>query len=189
MSLLTRSLLSFTLAISFAGCGQSDTAARVQSSAAGNVRDDIYLSFMLDGDGFSNESFEFEFGTDLRSLNGNYWMAYQDREQTTFRMEGQSGDWSIDINFKISAEALGVYPFEPDDLNSNRDFDFTLRHETVEEPKSEYDGEYISGTFTGTFFRGSIVNQSERTQVTVSDGRFRVNWADGQRNTNKDRWP
>jgi len=154
---------------------------------------------MVDGDGFNDENFEFVFGTDTRSLNVNYWMAYQDREQTTFRMEGQSDDWSIDINFKVNAEALGVYLFEPDDLNSNLDFDFTLRNETMEGRKmyyaqeaslalTEYDGEYISGTFSGTFFRGSITNQAERTQATVSDGRFRVNWAEGQGNTNKDKW-
>lgn len=126
-------------------------------------------------------------------------MAYQDRDQTTFRMEGQSGAWSIEINCKIAAEALGVYPFAPDDLNSNQNFDFTLRTDAEEERRlyyareaslelTDYDGEYISGTFNGTFFRGSLTDQADRTPVTVSDGRFRINWAEGKRSTDKDRW-
>ena len=181
-----------------ASCGGTEAERTGPAPAAEDTRDDIYLSFALDRDGFANETLDFPFRTDTRSRNLNYWMAYKDRDQTTFRMEGRSGLWSVDINFKISAERLGTYPFEPDDLNSNRDVDFTLRPEgeqrrlyyaqnaTLE--LLEHSGDYISGTFSGTFFRGSIVNQEERTQVGVSDGKFRVNWAEGQSSKNKDKW-
>ena len=30
--------------------------------------------------------------------------------------------------------------------------------------------------------------ESHRTYVTISDGAFRVNWAEGQRSKSKDKW-
>lgn len=53
---------------------------------------------------------------------------------------------------------------------------------------TDYDGEYISGTFNGRFFRGSMTNQDDRTYMTLASGDFRVNWAEGQSNTNKAKW-
>ena len=53
---------------------------------------------------------------------------------------------------------------------------------------TDYDGEYIVGAFSGRFFRGSMTNQEDREPVTISDGEFRVNWAEGQSNTNKAKW-
>ena len=183
------------------GCGEPESTSGAVEPPSGSeeVRDDIYLRFTIDGDGFGGEKFEPSFGTDVRSRNVNYWMAYQDREQTVFRMESKSGEWSLDINFKIDAEALGTYEFAPDDLNMNQNFDLTLRHSETEERKSyyaqqatleltDYDGELISGTFSGRFFRGSMTDQDDRTYVTVADGEFRVNWAEGQSSTNKAKW-
>ena len=100
----------------------TDSSASPNESSRGSqeVRNDIYLRFTIDGDGFSSERFNTAFGTDVRARNVNYWMAYQDREQTVFRMETDTGEWELDINFKIDAEALGTYEFEPNDLNMNR---------------------------------------------------------------------
>jgi len=183
------------------GCGGSEAPAGTTepASASAEIRDDIYLHFTIDGDGFSNKRFEPGFGTGTRARNVNYWMASQSREQTTFRMETESGDSRLDINFKIDAEALGTYLFEPDDQNMNMNFELNLRNPEWEERKqyyaqqatlelTDYDGEYISGTFSGRFFRGSMVNQDSRTYVTLSDGEFRVNWAEGQRSADKDKW-
>jgi len=188
------------------GCGQTDSPAvateqtsTTSTSTSAEHRDDIYLRFTINGDGFSNESFEPEFGIDTRARNVNYWMAYKNQEQTTFRMETAGDDSRLDINFKIFAEALGTYTFEPDDLNMNQNFELNLRNTDWAERKqyyaqqatlvlSDYDGEYISGTFSGRFFRGSMVNQEDRSYVTISDGEFRVNWAEGQRSKNKDKW-
>jgi hypothetical protein len=183
------------------GCGGSDAPAATSNpaSSAADVRDDIFLHFTIDGDGFRNEMFEPGFGTDTRARNVNYWMAAKDRQQTTFRMETKAGETELVINFKIAAEALGTYPFEPDDSNMNMNFELTLRNPEWEERKqyyaqqatlelTDYDGEYISGTFSGQFFRGSLANQENRTFVTISDGEFRVNWAQGQRSANKDKW-
>ncbi len=169
------------------------------SNASAGVRDDIYLRFTIDGDGYSNERFEPDFGTGTRARNVNYWMASKRSEQTTFRMETAIGDLKLDINFRIEAEALGTYLFEPDDLNMNQNFELNLRNPEWQERKqyyaqqatlelTDYDGEYISGTFNGRFFRGSLTNQDDRTYVTISDGEFRVNWAEGQRSKNKDKW-
>jgi hypothetical protein len=33
-----------------------------------------------------------------------------------------------------------------------------------------------------------MTNQDDRSYVTISDGAFRVNWADGQRSKDKDKW-
>lgn len=199
--------LARTLVLAVLACGvvsgcreaESNSSAVEQPSGSEEVRDDIYLRFTIDGDGFGSERFELSFGTDLRARNVNYWMAYQDREQTVFRMEAGSGEWSLDINFKIEAEALGTYEFAPDDLNMNQNFDLTLRHSRTEERKAyyaqqatleltDYDGEYISGTFSGRFFRGSMTNQDDRSYMTLANGEFRVNWAEGQRSTNKAKW-
>ena len=182
-------------------CGGSDAPVGVSQAASASVevRDDIYLRFTMEGDGFNSERIAPDFGTDTRARNVNYWMAYQDREQTTFRMETAWGDGRLDINFKINAEALGTYPFEPDDLNMNQNFELNLRNPDWEERKqyyaqqatlvlTDYDGEYISGTFDGRFFRGSMMDQDDRLYVTISDGEFRVNWAEGQSSTKKDRW-
>ncbi len=183
------------------GCGGSDTPDLTGKAAksTAEVRDDIYLRFTIDGDGFSNQKFEPSFGTDTRARNVNYWMGAKNRQQTTFRMEAKAGDIQLDINFKIDAEALGIYPFEPDDSNMNMNFDLNLRKPEWEKRKqyyaqqatlelTDYDGEYISGTFSGRFFRGSLANQDKRSYVTISDGEFRVNWAHGQRSANKDKW-
>ena len=183
------------------GCGGSDSPAATGKAAnsAAEIRDDIYLRFTIDGDGFSNKRIEPDFGIDTRARNVNYWMGAKNREQTTFRMETKLGEMQIVINFKIYAEALGTYPFEPDDTNMNMNFDLNLRKPKWEKGKqyyaqqatlelTDYDGEYISGTFSGRFFRGSTVNQDDRSYVTVSDGEFRVNWAQGQRSANNDKW-
>jgi hypothetical protein len=182
------------------GCGgsESPSEASKSTSPSTDLRDDIYLRFTIDGDGFSSERFEPVFGNDTRARNVNYWMGHKDRELTTFRME-TSGDSRLDINFKIDAEALGTYQFEPDDLNMNQNFDLNLRNPDWEKRRqylaqqatlelNDYDGEYISGTFSGRFFRGSRTNQDDRIYVTISDGEFRVNWAEGQSSKNKDRW-
>jgi hypothetical protein len=169
------------------------------SEAFAEVRGDIYLRFTLDGDGYSEESFEPGFGTDARARNVNYWMASKSSEKTTFRMETAVGDLRLDINFKIEAESLGSYSFAPDDLNMNQNFELNLRNPEWQERKqyyaqqatlelTDYDGEYISGTFSGRFFRGSMSNQDDRSYVTISDGAFRVNWAEGQRSKDKDQW-
>lgn len=200
---LTRPLVMTALLFGLvSGCGGSDSAAAGapdSSSAAAEIRDDIYLRFTIDGDGYSNESFEPGFGTDTRARNVNYWMASKRSEQTTFRMETTLGNLQLDINFKIEAESLGTYSFEPDDLNMNQNFELNLRNPEWKERKqyyaqqatlelTDYDGEYISGTFSGRFFRGSLFNEDERSYVTISDGAFRVNWAEGQRTKNKDKW-
>jgi hypothetical protein len=186
--LLAITALLFGLVV---GCGGSDAIAE--------VRDDIYLRFTIDGDGFSNKSFEPDFATDTRARNVNYWMASKRAEQTTFHMDTTLGDLQLDINFKVQAESLGSYSFEPDKLNMNQNFELNLRNPEWEERKQYYaqqatleltdhDGEYISGTFSGRFFRGSLSNQDDRSYVTISDGAFRVNWAEGQRSKNKDKW-
>jgi len=192
MNKLTRSLAITALLFGLvAGCGGSDAIAE--------VRDDIYLRFKIDGDGFNNKSFEPDFGTDTRARNVNYWMASKRAEQTTFRMETTVGELRLDINFKVEAESLGSYAFEPDDLNMNQNFELNFRNPEWEKRKQyyaqqatleliDYDGEYISGTFSGRFFRGSSSNQDNRTYITISDGAFRVNWAEGQRSKNKDKW-
>ncbi len=190
--------LSCGLAIS---CGETEvnSESAEPASISEDVRSDIYLRFTIDGDGFENETLEPSFATDVRSRNVNYWMAYLDREQTVFRLESDAEDWALDINFKIDAKALGTYGFDPDDLNMNQNFDLNLRHAESEERRqyyaqqatlelSEYDGDYITGTFSGRFFRGSMTNQEDREYVSISDGEFRVNWAEGQSNTNKARW-
>jgi hypothetical protein len=169
------------------------------ANSATEVRDDIYLRFTIDGDGYGNERFEPDFGNSTRARNVNYWMASKRSEQTTFRMETTMGDSKLDINFKIGAESLGSYSFAPDDLNMNQNFELNLRNPDWQERKqyyaqqatlelTDYDGEYISGTFSGRFFRGSMTNQDDRSYVTISDGAFRVNWADGQRSKDKDKW-
>lgn len=183
------------------GCGGSDAPSATSKPAisAADVRDDIYLRFTIDGDGFSNERFEPSFGTDTRARNVNYWMGAKDRQQTTFRMETKLGETQLDINFEIDAEALGTYSFEPDDSNMNMNFYLNLHNPEWEKRKqyyaqqatlelTDYDGEYISGTFSGRFFRGSLVHQDKRSYVTISAGEFRVNWAQGQRSANKDKW-
>jgi hypothetical protein len=199
---LTRPLVFTALVCGLAtGCGGSDTPAGTTgpASASAEIREDIYLRFTIDGDGFSNERFVPGFGTDTRARNVNYWMASKSGEQTTFRMETAPGDSHLDINFKIFAEALGTYAFEPDDLNMNQNFELNLRNKDWVGRKqyyaqqatlelADYDGEYISGTFSGRLFRGSMVNQEDRSYVTISDGEFRVNWAEGQRSKNKDKW-
>lgn len=194
-------LLTLLIAGLAPGCGQTDSPAvsTEPTSTSAELRDDIYLRFTIDGDGFSHERFEPEFATDTRARNVNYWMASKSQEQTTFRMETAPGDSRLDINFKIFAEALGRYPFEPDDLNMNQNFELNLRNPEWTQRKqyyaqqatlelTDYDGEYISGTFNGRFFRGSMVNQEDRSYVTISDGEFRVNWAEGQRSKDKDKW-
>jgi hypothetical protein len=169
------------------------------ANSATEVRDDIYLRFTINGDGYGNERFEPDFATDTRARNVNYWMASKRSEQTTFSMETTMGDLKLDINFKVQAESLGSYSFEPDDLNMNQNFELNLRSPEWEERKqyyaqqatlelTDYDGEYISGTFSGRFFRGAMTNQDDRSYVTISDGAFRVNWADGQRSKDKDKW-
>ena len=202
MNKLLRPLMLMTLMFGLTpGCGGSDAPAETgrPADSAAEFRDDIYLNFTIDGDGFSNERFEPDFGNDTRARNVNYWMAAKDREQTTFRMEAKSGEMQLDINFKIDAEALGTYPFEPDKSNMNMNFELNLRNPEWEKRKqyyaqeatlvlTDYDGEYISGTFSGKFFRGSLANQDNRTHVTISNGKFRVNWAQGQRSANKDKW-
>jgi hypothetical protein len=192
MSKLTGSLAKTALLFGLVfGCGGSDVFAE--------MRDDIHLRFTIDGDGFDNKNFEPEFGDDTRARNANYWMASKRAEQTTFRMETTLGDLQLDINFKVEAESLGTYSFEPDGLNMNQDFELNFRNPEWEERKqyyaqqatlelTDYDGEYISGTFSGRFFRGSRSNQDDRSYVTISDGAFRVNWAEGQRSKNKDKW-
>lgn len=127
----TRSLVWTLLIFGLApGCGQSEapTASTEPTSTSAELRDDIYLRFTIDGDGFSNERFESDFGTDTRARNVNYWMASKSQEQTTFRMEAAQGDWRLDINFKIAAEALGTYPFEADDMNMNQNFELNPRN-------------------------------------------------------------
>jgi len=202
MKKLLRPLVLTALVLGLApGCGGSDAPATTSKPArsAAEVRDAIFLHFTIDGDGFRNERFEPDFGTDTRARNVNYWMGAKDRQQTTFRMETKAGETKLDINFKIDAEALGIYSFEPDDLNMNMNFELNLRNPEWEKRKqyyaqqatlelTDYDGEYISGTFSGRFFRGSMANQDERSYVTISDGKFRVNWAQGQRSANKDKW-
>ena len=53
-------------------------------------------------------------------------------------METAWGDGRLDINFKINAEALGTYPFEPDDLDMNQNFELNLRNPDWEERKQYY---------------------------------------------------
>ncbi len=184
-----------------AGCGGSDDTPVPSEPAksSGEIRDDIYLRFTIDGDGYSDEKFEPGFGIDTRSRNVNYWMASKSSEQTTFSMETTLGNLQLDIDFRIEAESLGTYSFAPDDLNMNQNFELNLRNPEWEKRKqyyaqqatlelTDYDGEYISGTFSGRFFRGSMTNQDDRSYVTISDGAFRVNWADGQRSKDKDKW-
>ena len=128
MNKLTRPLAMTALLCGLIfGCGGSDVFAE--------SRDDIYLRFTIDGDGFSNKSFEPEFGDDTRARNVNYWMASKRAEQTTFRMETTLGDLQLDINFKVEAESLGNYSFEPDDLNMNQNFELNLRNPEWEKRK------------------------------------------------------
>jgi hypothetical protein len=82
----------------------------------------------------------------------------------------------------------------------NQSFELNLRNPDSEERKqyyaqqatlelTDYDGEYISGTFSGRFFRGSMTNPEYRSWVAISDGEFRLNWAHGTSSANKDKWP
>jgi hypothetical protein len=108
------------------------------ANSATEVRDDIYLRFTINGDGYGNERFEPDFATDTRARNVNYWMASKRSEQTTFSMETTMGDLKLDINFKVQAESLGSYSFEPDDLNMNQNFELNLRSPEWEERKQYY---------------------------------------------------
>ncbi len=184
------------------GCDGSDSSAAGtpdSSTTAEKTRDDIYLRFTIDGDGYRNKRFEPSIATDTRSRNVNYWMASKSSEQTTFSMETTLGNLQLDIDIRIEAESLGTYSFAPDDLNMNQNFEINLRNPDWEKRKqyhaqqatlelTDYDGEYISGTFGGRFFRGSMINQDDRSYVTISDGEFRVNWAEGARSKDKDKW-
>ena len=196
-------LLLITLVLGLvSGCGESDTPVTTNESVTPSVpaRDDIYLRFIIDGDGYTAKSFDPVFVDDSQSRKVNYWMAYQDREKTSFRMQGKAGEWLLNLNFRIASEALGTYPFEPDDLDMNQRFELNLRNPESQERKQyyaqkaslvliDYDGEYISGTFNGRFFRGSIKQSEYRTYVDIKDGEFRLNWAQDASNTDKEKWP
>jgi hypothetical protein len=185
-----------------ASCGDPDAPVTTTEPVIPSisVRNDIYLRFTIDGDGFAAEPFDPVFVDDSQSRKVNYWMAYQDREKTNFRMQGKAEDWLLSLNFRIDAEALGTYPFESDDLDMNQSFELNLRNSESEERKqyyaqqatlelTDYDGDYISGTFSGRFFRGSMTNPEYRSWVTISDGEFRLDWAHSTGSANKDKWP
>jgi hypothetical protein len=189
------------------GCGESNTAITTVSIKTNEpiipsipIRDDIYLRFTIDGDGYTAKSFNPVFVDDSQARSVNYWMAYKDREKTSFRMQGKADEWLLNLNFRIAAEALGTYPFEPDDLDMNQSFELNLRNPESEERKqyyaqkallelTDYDGEYISGTFSGRFFRGSMKQAEYRSYVNIEDGEFRLNWAQEASNADKEKWP
>jgi hypothetical protein len=184
------------------GCGEPDITVTTPDPVIPSIplRDDIYLRFTIDGDGFTAKPFDPVFVDDSQSRNVNYWMAYKDREKTNFRMQGKAEDWLLNLNFRIDAEALGSYPFEPDELGMNQSFELNLQNPESEERKqyyaqqaslelTGYDGEYISGSFSGRFFRGSMIQPEYRSYVTITDGEFRLNWAQEVSSANKDKWP
>ena len=201
---MTLFLVGGALALFLVACqggGGEAKSPRAEAPSGSDTRSDINLSFTLDGDRFHHEPFQVVFGKDLRSMNVNYWISFATVEETAFGFEGACKDWLVHLHFKPHIKKLGIYEFKPEHLNQNLDFyirlqkkgesqgtRYTAQSARVELTDYDKQGDYISGTFGGRFFRGSMSQEAERTYVTVSDGKFRVNWGSGQRITTKTKW-